>query len=252
MRIVVKGAPEVISALLAAVPDGYDATYRALTLTGARVLALAYRVLPADATAAAVRKWTRSEAEQKLTFAGFLVLSSPLKTDSRRCIAELRSSEHRVIMITGDAPYTAIAVAAQTGIVSRSAIATAAETDSVNTATTSAESTGPVAWILEADRSVAGVGSATRVAGLRWQRVILPRNAAGGAANNDAAGVDAAAEAEAHTTSLVTAAVQAIRSRGVATPTAAGGEYFSEYKPYSDGHLDGTAREFIEYCDSCL
>jgi manganese-transporting P-type ATPase len=112
VRIVCKGAPEALAPLLRAVPPAYNAAYASLSATGARVLALAYRVLP-GASVAKVRSWPREEAEQQLSFVGFLVLSSPLKTDSKRTVKELQLSQHRVVMITGDAPLTAVAVAHQ-------------------------------------------------------------------------------------------------------------------------------------------
>jgi manganese-transporting P-type ATPase len=113
VRILCKGAPEAIAPLLRAAPPSYAAAYASLSATGARVLALAYRSLPPGSSAIKVRSWTRNEAEQQLTFVGFLVLSSPLKTDSKRTVRELQLSRHRVVMITGDAPLTAVAVAHQ-------------------------------------------------------------------------------------------------------------------------------------------
>jgi cation-transporting ATPase 13A1 len=114
---VCKGAPEVIELLLASVPPGYTSAHQRLAASGSRVLALAYKPLPASllstlAGAAGVR---RDEAEKDLVFAGFLVASCPLKTDSKRTVAELRASAHRVLMITGDAPLTALAVARELG-----------------------------------------------------------------------------------------------------------------------------------------
>jgi cation-transporting ATPase 13A1 len=43
----VKGAPETIKTMLATVPEGYDDTYKWYTRRGSRVLALAYKKMPA-------------------------------------------------------------------------------------------------------------------------------------------------------------------------------------------------------------
>lgn len=45
-RVLAKGAPEVIKKLLSDVPEGYDKCYLKYVKNGARVLALAYKVLP--------------------------------------------------------------------------------------------------------------------------------------------------------------------------------------------------------------
>jgi len=108
-----KGAPEVLETLLAEVPQGYREEHERLARGGSRVLALAYKLQSglSSSASAALLALERSEAESGLIFAGFLAVSSPLKTDSRRAIDELQRSGHRVIMITGDAPLTALAVA---------------------------------------------------------------------------------------------------------------------------------------------
>lgn len=114
--LVTKGAPEVVEKLLAAVPPGYAATQAQMSAKGSRVLALAYRVLPPGTTVASLAGMGRRQAEQGLSFAGFLACSSPLKTDSARVVKELQEAELRCCMITGDSPLTALAVAGQLGM----------------------------------------------------------------------------------------------------------------------------------------
>lgn len=45
-RVLCKGAPEVVKKLLSSVPQGYDKGYLKYVKNGARVLAMAYKVLP--------------------------------------------------------------------------------------------------------------------------------------------------------------------------------------------------------------
>lgn len=177
VRIVCKGAPEALAPLLAAVPPGYASAYASLSATGARVLALAYRGLPASATAASVRAWSRDEAERGLVFAGFLVLSSPLKTDSRRTVRELQLSRHRVVMITGDAPLTAVAVAHQVGILKPAAVDADVGTDLAMPGGEPPAAAAHVVLVLEVDpaggaaaRGAAGALQAQTPA-LRWRVV---------------------------------------------------------------------------------
>lgn len=97
--------------LLAVVPDAYRPTYRQLSFNGGRVLALARRALPTTTDVMEARNWPRDAVERDLEFAGFLVLDCPMKPDSRRVLKELRESKHRLVMITGDNPLTAVDVA---------------------------------------------------------------------------------------------------------------------------------------------
>ena len=45
-RVLCKGAPEIIKKFLVNVPDGYDKGYLNYVKSGARVLAMGYKVLP--------------------------------------------------------------------------------------------------------------------------------------------------------------------------------------------------------------
>lgn len=117
----VKGAPETIRTMLAKVPPNYDETFKHFTRNGGRVLALGYKYISADSELgqARVNNLKREEVERDLNFAGFLVLQCPLKEDAKKAIRMLNESSHRVVMITGDNPLTAVHVARQVEIVDR-------------------------------------------------------------------------------------------------------------------------------------
>ena len=117
----VKGAPETIQTMLKSTPPNYEETYKHFTRNGGRVLALGYRYLSNESELGQtkVNNLKREEVETNLTFAGFLVLQCPLKEDAAKSVRMLNESSHRVVMITGDNPLTAVHVARQVEIVDR-------------------------------------------------------------------------------------------------------------------------------------
>ena len=117
----VKGAPETIRTMLNAVPPFYEETFKYFTRNGGRVLALGYKYLSHDAELGQnrINDLKREDVECGLTFAGFLVLQCPLKPDAKEAVRMLNESSHRVVMITGDNPLTAVHVAHQVEIVDR-------------------------------------------------------------------------------------------------------------------------------------
>ncbi|KAJ5561313.1 ATPase P-type K/Mg/Cd/Cu/Zn/Na/Ca/Na/H-transporter [Penicillium sp. DV-2018c] len=117
----VKGAPETISTMLVNTPPNYEETYKHFTRNGARVLALAYKYLSSESelSQGRVNNYVREEIESELIFAGFLVLQCPLKDDAIKAVQMLNESSHRVVMITGDNPLTAVHVARKVEIVDR-------------------------------------------------------------------------------------------------------------------------------------
>lgn len=106
----VKGAPEVIMKMLKIVPQGYEQTYFEYSRRGARVLALGIKEF-GKLEHQAVREMKREDVECDLTFAGFVIISCPLKADSKAVIKEIIQASHKVVMITGDNPLTACHVA---------------------------------------------------------------------------------------------------------------------------------------------
>lgn len=119
--VAVKGAPETIMKRLVTVPADYEETYKYFTRRGSRVLALAYKQLTTEGElgASKINDLKRENVESSLTFAGFLVLHCPLKEDAKEAVQMLNESSHRVVMITGDNPLTAVHVAREVEIVDR-------------------------------------------------------------------------------------------------------------------------------------
>ncbi|GBG27063.1 Manganese-transporting ATPase 1 [Hondaea fermentalgiana] len=111
----VKGSPEAVSKLLreGARPEWYRTTYRTLAEAGMRVLALAYKRCAENTDVATL---ARDEAERDLEFAGFIAFECRTRGDSAMVIRSLREADHRVAMLTGDAPLTALHVARITNI----------------------------------------------------------------------------------------------------------------------------------------
>ncbi|KAK4129868.1 hypothetical protein BT67DRAFT_412061 [Trichocladium antarcticum] len=119
--VAVKGAPETIMKMLVTVPKDYEETYKYFTRRGSRVLALAYKQLTTEGELGThkINDLKRENVEAGLAFAGFLVLQCPLKEDAKEAIWMLNESSHRVVMITGDNPLTAVHVANEVEIVDR-------------------------------------------------------------------------------------------------------------------------------------
>lgn len=117
----VKGAPETIMKMLSVVPADYEETFKYFTRRGSRVLALAYKQLSSgdEIGSKRINELKRENVEDALTFAGFLVLHTPLKEDAKQAVQMLNESSHRVVMITGDNPLTATHVAREVEIVDR-------------------------------------------------------------------------------------------------------------------------------------
>uniref|UniRef100_A0A0K0F7K8 Cation-transporting ATPase n=1 Tax=Strongyloides venezuelensis TaxID=75913 RepID=A0A0K0F7K8_STRVS len=106
MITAVKGAPEVLESMFSSIPEGYVEGYKSLAQKGYRVLALGYSSL-GNLDKNNIRHISREELEKGLTFAGFLVISCPLKKDTKAMVKEIKESCHSVVMITGDNPLTA-------------------------------------------------------------------------------------------------------------------------------------------------
>ena len=120
--VLTKGAPETVKQFLRpdSIPHDYDDVSMHHMALGQRVLAIAYRKITSKETEKQIEQLNREEIESDLIFAGFLLLHCPIKTDSGPVVSELWNSGNQVVMITGDAIYTAAEVARQVGIIRKS------------------------------------------------------------------------------------------------------------------------------------
>ncbi|EYC39599.1 hypothetical protein Y032_0649g1113, partial [Ancylostoma ceylanicum] len=110
MIVAVKGAPETLRSMYESVPQDYDEIFTNLTRQGARVLAMGIKELQ-QTRLGELRDTKREVLESNLRFAGFVVISCPLKPDTKVMIKEIIESSHKVVMVTGDNPLTACNVA---------------------------------------------------------------------------------------------------------------------------------------------
>ncbi len=114
MTVTAKGAPEAIFKLChlnAKHSESLKAGVNAMAARGLRVLAIA----SAKTTS---RTWPDTLAGYKFTFAGLAGLADPIRATVPAAVEECRAAGIRVVMITGDYPVTAAAIAQQAGIAS--------------------------------------------------------------------------------------------------------------------------------------
>lgn len=115
-----KGAPETVLSLCTTWLDGavakpleeeqreqFRRAQEAMADRGLRVLALAWRQFPADAEI----------SEEALELCGLIGLEDPPRPDVKEAVARCHEAGVRVIMVTGDHPHTAVAVAREIGLV---------------------------------------------------------------------------------------------------------------------------------------
>ncbi len=114
-RFAIKGAWEVVRPLVRAPDDERarcDETVRRLASQGLRIIAVASRRLGAEEVAA-----SESALEDGLELHGLLCLSDPLRDEVPDALERCHAAGIRVILVTGDHPDTARAIAERAGIV---------------------------------------------------------------------------------------------------------------------------------------
>jgi P-type Ca2+ transporter type 2C len=122
-RIVIKGAPETVLRLCrldAGAMDGALTEARRATTNGWRLLGVAE-------TPWGDSPWLDDPRRYPFTWLGCVALADPLRADVPEAIALCRAAGVRVVMITGDYPGTALAIARQAGISTEGGALTGAE-----------------------------------------------------------------------------------------------------------------------------
>ncbi len=140
--IAVKGAPDVVlklckyklrldnshEALTEASRQEILAANDAMTRSALRVLGVAYRLvpeMPADTSPEAL--------EQELVFIGLIGMIDPARSEVKSALAEARTAGIRTVMITGDYPNTAKAIAEEIGLLEPGhRVMTGAELDDIS------------------------------------------------------------------------------------------------------------------------
>lgn len=110
--VAAKGAPETLAALCAfdeARRSQMEGNVRRLASDGLRVLAVARALIPEDTI-------PDDPSSLSFRFVGLVGLEDPLRAGVAEAVAECRNAGIRVVMITGDYPSTAQAIARQAGL----------------------------------------------------------------------------------------------------------------------------------------
>ncbi len=95
-----------------------EAIMQQLAAQGLRVIAVAYRPLAIEeATKESADEDPLAHLEQNLILAGFIGIEDPVRPEVPQAVAKCHKAGIDVLMITGDHPATALAVAAKAGIV---------------------------------------------------------------------------------------------------------------------------------------
>lgn len=105
-----KGAPETVLSL-SLLDEAARASWRGrvadYAATGHKVIACATRTLPA---------WSGGEPDRDYAFAGLLAFEDPVRPGVRDAVLACRKAGIRVMMVTGDHPATAAAIAREIGL----------------------------------------------------------------------------------------------------------------------------------------
>jgi Ca2+-transporting ATPase len=107
-----KGAPETVFAMAALTAEQRAAWFhrtQGLAATGHKVIACAERAFAPDI-------WPGGEPDRGYTFLGALAFEDPIRDGAAAAVASAQGAGMRVIMVTGDHPATARAVAGELGL----------------------------------------------------------------------------------------------------------------------------------------
>ena len=108
IKVMCKGAPEIIKKLLKIVPKNYDECYIKWTKKGYHLIALAYKDVEGYNS-----NTERNILEKDLIFAGFCVYEIPIKDKVDKYLKELIKSKYDLCIITGESLLTALKLITQ-------------------------------------------------------------------------------------------------------------------------------------------
>lgn len=133
-----KGAPEAVADLChldAAQRDAIGRQVETMAERGLRVLGVARGRWSGQATGPDVAPpWPPSQHDFDFEFLGLVALADPPRAEVPAALAECRQAGVRVIMMTGDHPATALAIARQVGLSERPDLMTGAEIEALDDA----------------------------------------------------------------------------------------------------------------------
>lgn len=131
-----KGAPEAVADLCHLGAERRDAIrlqVEAMAERGLRVLGVARgRWAGGPAAPDTTPRWPQSQHDFDFEFLGLLALADPPRPEVPAALAECRRAGVRVIMMTGDHPATARAIAQQVGLSERPDVITGAEMEALD------------------------------------------------------------------------------------------------------------------------
>ena len=136
-RLAVKGAPEIVLPLCTHVqrPGGPaqldEPTRRVMAEAADRLARRGYRVLAVAERGASGRRDLREDRVRRLAFTGLLAFTDPVRESAARAVRGLRAAGVNVMMITGDHPSTAEAIAAELGLIDGNQVLTGPELDAL-------------------------------------------------------------------------------------------------------------------------
>jgi Ca2+-transporting ATPase len=137
LRVAVKGAPEAVLHLCRSQWDAAgprplsEADRRAALASAARMANEGLRVVAFAQRNTQGSLLSQDQAESDLTFVGLAAFSDPPRPDVREAITACRTAGIRPLMVTGDHPLTACAVAAQIGLDGGGRLLTGAEMEAM-------------------------------------------------------------------------------------------------------------------------
>ncbi|MDA8109503.1 MAG: cation-translocating P-type ATPase [Betaproteobacteria bacterium] len=116
--VAIKGAPETVLALCAL----DEAARRAALEEAGRAAGRGLRLLAVGEARWHAPQWAEDARAYRFRWLGFVALADPLRASVPAAVAECRRAGIRVVMITGDYPATALAIAREAGIATDGAV----------------------------------------------------------------------------------------------------------------------------------